>query len=381
MSFVAVDIGASGTRFVSDQGKISAINNNMVFLQVGDEVDLEPYDNNIENALEVDIIKEEESEYFPVKALIGQMAERYSSNNERPSVMKNKHTQAINYISAITAVALSKVRFGLGEDIELYLALPPIEARTAKKHINNVLNGRYTVTFPKYNGGLTVEFNITSVSSFEESFMAMVSYFFEMNGLPKASSKKYMSGNILSLDIGASTTDLAIVKDGRYLDKSGQTYKTGGNIARDYLIDSIRAKYGFDIPVEDAETTMAEGRIQLGNTYEDVSDLVAEAKHNFARSVVNQMQGYFRQVDIPIQTIRAIVVSGGGSMQGQFVDANGEIVETSKPMSYYITEALKEVCPGVEVEQHGESPRLANIAGLFIRAKVDMAKKRKAKAK
>ena len=305
MSFVAVDIGASGTRFVSDQGKISAINNNMVFLQVGDEVDLEPYDNNIENALEVDIIKEEESEYFPVKALIGQMAERYSSNNERPSVMKNKHTQAINYISAITAVALSKIRFDLGEDIELYLALPPIEARTAKKHINNVLNGRYTVTFPKYNGGLTVEFNITSVSSFEESFMAMVSYFFEMNGLPRASSKKYMSGNILSLDIGASTTDLAIVKDGRYLDKSGQTYKTGGNIARDYLIDSIRAKYGFDIPVEDAETTMAEGRIQLGNTYEDVSDLVDEAKHNFARSVVNQMQGYFRQVDIPIQIIRA----------------------------------------------------------------------------
>lgn len=62
-------------------------------------------------------------------------------------------------------------------------------------------------------------------------------------------------------------------------------------------------------------------------------------------------------------------------MRSQFIDENGQIVETSKPMSHYITESLRNVCKEVEVEPYGEDSRLANIKGLFIRAKVDMNKK------
>lgn len=371
MNFTAVDLGASSTRYTSDCGKISVIPNNMVFLDPDKKVDIEPYDDSIESALEVKIVKEGDSKFFPVKALVGQMAERFSSNNDRPSVLANKHVQRINYVSGVLAVALSKLAYGLDEQIKLYVALPPIEVKNAKEIVKENFIGDYTVTFPKYKGGTTVKFSIVDVACHEESCMAVLSYFFTLEGIPNQENKKYLTGNVLSLDIGASTTDLAIVRNGGYLDKSGQTYKTGGNIARDYLIDTIRAKYGFDLPARDAELTMAEGRVQLGNKYEDVSDLVDEAKRNFAKSVVNQMQGYFRQVDIPIQTIRAIIVSGGGSMQSEYVNEQGETVKTSEPMSHYITEALKEICDGIEVEPYGDSPRLANIKGLFIRAKVE----------
>lgn len=378
MSFVAVDLGASNSRYVSDCGKIEVLPNNMVFLDPDKKVDLEAHDGTIQSALEVKIVKDEESQFFPVKALIGQMAERYSSNNERPSVMSNKHTQRINYISAITVAAISKLTYGLDDDITLYVALPPIEVKNAKEDIKANFAGNYTVTFPKYKGGVEVKLNIVDVSCHEESFMAILSYFFNMDGTANKEASKYTTGNILSLDIGASTTDLAIVKNGRYLDKSGQTYKTGGNIARDYLIDAVRAQYGFDLPAIDAETTMAEGRVQLGNRFEDVSQIVTEAKQHFAKSVVNQMQGYFRQVDIPIQSIRAIIVSGGGSMKSFYINENNEEVETSLAMSNYITESLKEICDGVEVESYPNSPRLANIKGLFIRAQVDCLSKKQA---
>jgi hypothetical protein len=377
MNFVAVDIGASSTRFVSNNGKIRVLPNNMVFLEPNIFVDLEPYDNSVESALEVVITKEGDPENSNIKALIGQLAERFASNNVRPSVLVNKYSQKINYISVITAVALSKIEEGLEGPIYLYLALPPIEVRTAKDAVKQKFTGKYRVEFPKFRGGIKVEFEIADVSCYEESFMALLSYFFDLNGTLKEKAKKYLTGNILSLDIGASTTDLAILKNGRYLDKSGQTYKIGGNIARDYLRDLIRAQYGFDLPAEDAEVTMAEGRLQLGNTYVDIRDLVTEAKMNFAQAVVEQMQSYFRQVNIPIQTIRAIVVSGGGSMQSQYINENGEIIKTSEPMSYYITQSLKDVCPGVEVEPYGDEPRMANIRGLLIRAKVDIAKKSK----
>ncbi|MEM4385689.1 MAG: ParM/StbA family protein [Candidatus Anstonellales archaeon] len=373
MSFVAIDLGASSTRFVSTYGKISIIPNNMVFLG-NEKVDLEPYDESIEASLEVIIEKEGESEIFPARVLVGQLAERYSSTNERPSVIANKHVQRINYVSGVIATAISKLMYGFNSDIHLYVALPPIEVKTAKDIVRERFIGNYTVTFPKYKGGTQVKFTISEVSCYEESFMSLVSYFFDMNGQVREKSKVYMKGNILSLDIGASTTDLAIVKDGKYLDKSGQTYKTGGNIARDYLIDAIRAQYGFDLPLGDAEVAMAEGRLQLGNTYVDISDIVEQAKRAFASSVVSQMQGYFRQVNIPIQTIRAIIVSGGGSIESQYIDDNGNVVKTSKPMSEYITEFLKEICPTVEVENHLDNPRLANIMGLFIRAKLNEKK-------
>jgi len=376
MKFCAVDLGASSTRFTSNSGKVSVIPNNMVFLEKDAFVDIKPHEDTLVNSLEVVIEKDGDSEFYPVKVLIGAMAERYSSENDRPSVMMNKHKQRINYVSGIVATAFTKIMDNVEEDIDLYVALPPIEVRHAKEIVSSNFLGKYKVTLPKYKGGTVLEFTIKSVNCHEESLMSLTSFFFNTNGTPNEKSKPYYVGNVLSLDIGASTTDLAIVKNARYNDKSGQTYKTGGNIARDYLIDEIRMLEGYDLPIEDAERTMAEGRLQMGNTYKDVSDIVDRAKRKFAKSVVLHMQGYFRQIDIPIQTIRAIIVSGGGSLSSQFIQ-NGEVVETTKPMSYYITEYLQEICSGVDVVPYGEDSRLANIKGLYIRASLDNAKKSK----
>lgn len=380
MSFVAVDLGASNTRFVSDSGKISVMQNNMVIMPVNTVVDLQPYDDKIDSALEVEIYKEGESEFFPAKALIGQLADRYSSNNDRPSSNQNKHVQRINHISCITAIAISRMMYSLSDKISLFLALPPVEAKTSKEQVTEKFIGTYLVKFPKIGNGIDITFTITDVCCYEESCMAALSYFFKIDGTLKEEARKYLTGNVLSLDIGASTTDLTIIRNGKYIDKSGQTYKIGGNIARDYIIDEVRAQYEFELPLNEADTVMAEGRLQLGNGYKDVSEIVASAKMAYAKSVIANMQNYFRKVDIPIQSIRAIIVSGGGSLQSQYVSTFGDVVKTSEPMSYYITSALKSICDGVEVESYGDSPRLANITGLYIRAKFEMQKRAKSTA-
>ncbi len=377
MNFVAVDLGASNTRYISDSGKVGIMPNNMVIFDDMTPVDLEEYEDSLVNSLEVIIEKEGTSKFFPAHALIGNMATRYQSTNVRPSVMTNKHVQQINYISGIAAAAISRLTYGTEKDINLYVALPPIEVKTAshKNIVKQEFTGKYKVTFPKVRGGIVVELNIEDVHCYEESFMAVLSYFFNPNGTPKEEAKKFMTGQVLSLDIGASTTDLSIIKDGRYLEKSGQTYKVGGNFARDVLIREVLANYDFELPEEDADITMAEGRLQTGNTYVEIPDIVAKAKSEFAERVVSQMQGYFKSVNIPIQMVKAIIVSGGGSMQSQYIGESGEIRITSEPMSKYITDKLREVCPTVEVEPYKENPRLANIIGLFIRAMFDSKRK------
>ena len=73
--------------------------------------------------------------------------------------------------------------------------------------------------------------------------------------------------------------------------------------------------------------------------------------------------------------INAIMVSGGGSVQSQYANDNGEIVKTSEPMSYYVTKELTQWSEGTDVVEYGEEARFANIKGLYIRAKFDSAKK------
>lgn len=376
MSFTVIDVGASSTRFCSDNGSIMILPNNMVVVDEDARIDLEPYGDVVESALDVKIKKEEESDFFPVRALIGQMANRYSPNNIRPSVMSNKHTQKVNYISIITAVAVNKLKTGIDEDIDLYVALPPNEVNTAKDYVAEQLKGTYEVTLDKFNGEV-VKFNIKSVKCFAESYMAIMAYFFNMNGTIREEAQEYAVGNVLSLDVGASTSDLAIVKDRKYLEKTGQTYKIGGNIIKDLIADYVREEFGYDIQDDVLEMAISEGRLPMGNKYVNIGKQLECAKREFASQVVNQMQNYFRKVGIALQSVRVIVVSGGGSMKSEYTDEKGVTIVTSEPASYYITEALRDICDGIDVVTFSENPRMANTIGLFIRANIDKVMKSK----
>ena len=377
MSFVAVDLGASSSRYVSDSGQIAILPNNMVFMENNEDSRINPDAEDIESCLDITITKTEgpECEHFPTSVLAGIMADRFTSVHTVPLVGIKKYKQKINYVSAILNAAVSRIKYGLPEEVDLYLAVPPMEIHEAREAFGSQLPGKYTVTFPKYMGGTEVKLNIVSVQCYEESFMASTSFFFNMSGVPKEQNKKYLTGTVLSLDIGASTTDLSIIQNGRYLDKSGRTYRVGGNEARETLVYDICSKYDIDLSPEVAEKVMSEGRLQIGNNYVDVSSLVAKAKVELAKKLMTHLPLYFKAIQIDMSTINAIIVSGGGSMQSQYVNNDGEVIKTSEPMSFYVTQELLNFSSGTEVVAYGSDARLANVKGLFIKAKIDSIRK------
>lgn len=379
MSFVAADLGASSTRYTSDSGKIDVLPNNMKTLPDMNVSLIIPDSGDIESCLEAQITRDGQDAmgFFPTNVLMGIMAEKHRGIDERPSVNTHKHKQKINYVSAIMACAVSKLKHPeLAEHLDLYLATPPIEVHAAKEAFAQVLCGTYTVYFPKYNNGVSVTFTVDSVKCYAESYMASAAFFFNMNGTPKEETRQYLSGTVLHLDIGASTSDLSITKNGKFLDKSGQTYRIGGNVARDNLTDQICQKFAIDLPLADAEKVMAEGRMQQGMGFVDVSDLVMVAKRELAQQLNEYLDTYFKRIQIPIQMVNAIVVSGGGSMQSQYATPEGEMVKTSEPLSYFVTQELQTWSPGTAVIPFGENARFANVTGLFIRAKIDEIKRR-----
>lgn len=373
MKTVAMDLGASETRYMGDMKRV-VVPNNMEFLDFDTNVDLEPYDDRLTSALDIRITAESALDgVFPVHVLMGKMAQRHSSNNVRPSIMSNKHTQAVNYISAIVAAACSRITAGTEEDVRLYVALPPLEVKTAKDIFRNNIIGKYKVEFMKYPMGssTTVELNIFDVQCHEESVMAAASFFFNLDLSIKEEAKDMMNGTYLSVDIGASTSDLALIVNGKYDDKSGKTYKVGGMIARDNMIEGIRARYGFELPIDKAELAMKEGRIQLGNKYVEIRDIIAEAKIELASAITNAIQTYFSIVGTPIQLINGILVSGGGSMESQYINESGDVVVTSKSLSSFVTDKMQSICSGIDVISYGADARFANVKGLFIRSIID----------
>ena len=122
---------------------------------------------------------------------------------------------------------------------------------------------------------------------------------------------------------------------------------------------------------EDAEVVITEGRLPYGSKYKDMSKELIEAKKEFAEMLAQDIDSYFGTVGVPLMSIKAIFVSGGGSMKSSYfdIDNNTEVV-TSEPVSTYLTEVLRNICDGIDVVGYpDENPRMANIIGTMLSTK------------
>lgn len=386
MKHICIDLGASSTRVTGENGIIHELPNYLIFKDRTEIIDLDIIrhkDDKLEDLLgNMDIIIDKTTgascKAFPARALVGELATRCSAVVNRPSVMMNKSRQNINLFNILVAAAQQCYTYGYdGSGIVLYLAFPPLEVtKDIKDEINQALTGSYVVRIERLDYEVTL--NISEVNVFPEAYMALAAFFFDFPSctLKKEIQEKYGRGYVMGLDIGASTTDIYVTENGKPLEKSGQTIKTGCNVIEMAIANSIRAKYGYDPTHEGLTTAIREGRLPMGNGFVDVSDMLRRAKQEFARTIVAELQNYFRLVNIPLQYIRAITVCGGGSLASGYYDETGNFVQTCGCVSEFITTELNQVVENIDVVTMSD-PRTANVRGLYVRM---MAAKAKAAA-
>lgn len=386
MDFVAVDLGASCTRYVSDDCQFHTMGNQVVFmenLRTGNmeetPVSVEITSGQINDNLEMLIYKTSGGEsadtpgIFPMHILMEQLTERVSAPVDHPVMGENKTKQRINYANVVASVALSKIQRSMSNDIIVFMALPPTELFNKERARENLV-GSYEVIMPRINGGLKVNFNIVKVACQAESHMALMSYMVDLNGKPKSTYRSMTDQTVLSIDIGASTTDLAIIKNTTYLEKTGRTIPVGGNFVRDRLQEWLTAKTSESLPTDAANEILAEGRYRDGASYVVITDMMNQFKEECAQEIYQNMRDYFTAIKIPLSSIGYIIVSGGGSMPSFYVDEHNEVKRTAEPMSTYLTQIINRRSPNTKVISYGDNPRLANIYGLYIRAKHAMNK-------
>lgn len=389
-NIVAVDLGASDTRVSSIDNEIHELPNNLRQIGLAEKLNLEPWiqpifkDTLISN-LDVTIKREEGmTEYIDAerRCVWGDYASRTGST-ERPDNASKKHQQPINYYNMLMSIGvellLSPNSFVRQEDgtidLQLFMDLPPIECRGKEQIFAENIQGTYTLTFNALRPQKVIRFRIAGVSCFAEALATLYSYFFDVTGRPIAEHLEERAKNLLCLDIGASTTDSAAMMGGRFIEKSGDTYPIGGNQIRDALLYEMQAEYNFTPTYQQAEYAISTGFIEIGSARTNVANVIKRAKEDFSLDMVSHMQGYFKRMRYSIASFSKLIVGGGGSLASKDKVNNIE-VETTPPLSEYLTKRLKQSCPTIQVESVSGNPRHANIKGLLVQARMWLSKQK-----
>lgn len=384
LNFAVVDLGASDTRVSGKDNVIHEVPNNLRKIGLEENLKLEPwiqplFKDTLLSSLDVTIKRlDEATEYVDKEAryVWGSYATRLGST-EKPNSSNKKHEQPINYANMLMAIGvellLSPTSFEREVDgtavLQLFMDLPPIECRGKEEIFAQNIIGTYQLTFNALVPARTVKFKINGVCCIAEALATLYSYFFDINSNPIPEHIKEKDKGILCLDIGASTIDLAAMIGGRFIEKSGDTCPIGGNQIRDALMYYLQSEYNYTPSIQVAEEAVQTGFVEIGSSNVDVTACIIEAKEDFAVDVITHLMGYFKRVRFSLASFSKLIVAGGGSLPST-IKKNDVPVETTPPLSNYLTERLQQSCKTLLVENISGNPRHANVKGLLVQARI-----------
>lgn len=297
----------------------------------------------------------------------------FSDKYYRPAGFNNKSEQIVTSytISLLLIRAISLLSGDMGmrpEDIEWHFTiavlLPPFEHDTKR-----ALMEKRIADIKEVSAFLPTQFRVPifldKVLALPEGIVAYTTaMFMETNGVlhEVEENAKFKQGYVVIIDIGAGTTDLAVVKNGKFMLSTKESFLKGGNTVESECRKNIRRKYNFS--PSDMQTVISRGIVVRGNEVIDVSDILDNAKMEYARSIMLMITEYLEGVSVPVREIKGILLVGGGSLSAV---NDGKVV--SAPMSEPLLKVFRELSPSAElVSLHGVNPRMANIEGLSIMA-------------
>ena len=296
----------------------------------------------------------------------------------RPSATEKKYnilTSALSFelamLHAYRAIAdLDGVSSIESLDIEwsVDVLLPPGDLEAGKVKIIELLKSVTEVccTFPN----VRIPIKLKKVNVLPEGFCAYIATVYDRGSLIRKNAKHLLKETTLIFDIGAGTTDIAVVKDSKIINVTMHSIDRGGNNVTQLVRRSIRVEYdGLSLPESDIAEGIIKGYIKDGSRQIDIVPLVNAAKDEVAKYLISDVQGYLEETEFPIRSIGKILVCGGGAINSS---ENGG----TKALSSAIITYLKKLAPYVELVDlpkdtiTGEeiSPRELNVRGASILA-------------
>lgn len=392
MSFVAIDLGVSSSRFTSNArgGNCISIPNRMTLVENSDgsfdpkPIDITKDDDSLINNIEVIIEKDGCTDgMYPRHIVSGPLVARFNGISNAPQMQQGKVKQNIHYYNAIMCVACDLAMTAMNgaipdSDITLFVTLPPDDEHASKDEFVQKLKGKYRVKFLRYpdaNGvPVQIEFCINHMAVTAESKMAVFSWMYGMDLKRRPETLQYNGNTILSVDIGESTTDFYASKDGKFYDKSGISVKTGCGAAKSRFSDYMyETDSSVRITGDRLDDAFIEGRVKLGfGQYSSCEKELMKAKREIARKIYDEFSAQLAGRGMNMSNFDLVLMSGGGAMPSMYVE-DGVQKTTVDSIADYLFELMKQQNNYIVKLEYPGTPRSANINGLLISARIKEA--------
>ena len=284
---------------------------------------------------------------------------------DKASQITSKYSIILLIMSAISEISgnLNLKPAAINWVFNIAVLLPPFEQASGKEKMIELISSITEVSSVspvRYS----VPIAIKDIKVLPEGVVAFSTAMFKLdNGeiVPNEDNEKFKKGYCIVLDIGAGTTDMVVVKDGKFMLSTKETFKKGGNFVASTCRTLIRRKY--NVSPSNMKEIIETGVYNHGNDSVIVDDLLDEAKQDYAEKVLQDIMTYLEEKDIPVAELKGVLTVGGGSLPTM---RDGKVV--SEPMSIPLVNLLKQFSPSIEQIETGVNPRYANLEGLRIMA-------------
>lgn len=206
-----------------------------------------------------------------------------------------------------------------------------------------------------------------TIQCFPEGITAFFGICVDITGnkaTPNPDIEKYRKGYVLIIDIGAGTTDLAIMQDGMLKADSRMSIADAGThilsaLTRNVKATKLRGK--LQLGIKNIASVMETGTICEGDglIVEDCAEQLTAAKEEVANSLAHQIANWVNSNNV-MSLVKGILIVGGANVAAV---RDGEIV--SPAIETFLMPKIKKFCPYAElISLRNRDPRYLNLDGL-----------------
>jgi hypothetical protein len=336
MKYLGIDVGASlsKTGLISEDWKeVLKDYSNKVWSHDG-EANTKDYDLDVtkpENVLDLSIkfgdgevssfdkeVKKIVSTIENQRWILGKLAEDMSSTHQSLASDSLKVVQEEFYLNILgvvySTVLENKIK---AKELTLGVLVPPRDYfHDLKDVLFGVLAREITITNNTTGEKVVVKFTKDTIVVKPESVVAFAACFVNDENEITEAGEKYGELLNISIDMGHSTTDLAIMEEWKPKKNSFKTMDVATSQLLGYLSAEIQRKFsGYIPPEKELVKAFHSGKLTTGATEQWVGDEITLANKKFAMELYSAMHSYLTANGLRFQQVASFMFSGGGSVE------------------------------------------------------------------
>lgn len=308
--------------------------------------------------------------------VLGKLAEDMSSVHQTLASDTLKVLQEEFYLNILGIIYSSVVDKGIdSENLVLGVLVPPRDYfNDLKDVLFKVLSRDITIKNFITGKEITVKLKEENIVVKPESIVSFIASFVDEDSEFTDAGLRYGELLNVSVDMGHSTTDLAIMENFKPKKNSPKTLDVATSQLLLYLGEELQRKFeGYMPPEEELVNAFLTGKMRLGLREEWIGEELSMVNKRFALELYENVYKYLTSHGLRLQQVAAFMFSGGGSVEVKNVKSvRSYFMDEVNKVSRYTESFTPEQYLKLEGHENGDKldvVRYSNIIG-FVRGLV-----------